>query len=80
MDAPSLPKPGRGLVFEGSTLLQTPEVLGRATTQASWSYVGGGKLCLGAQGYCLGAGGGDSPPACASMTSLILLERLLIYA
>lgn len=37
-------------------------------------------MCLGAQGYCLGAGGGDSPPACAGVTSLILLERLLIYA
>lgn len=37
-------------------------------------------MCLGPQGYCLAAGGGDSSPASASVTSLILLERLLIYA
>lgn len=79
MDATSLPKPGLGLAC-GHSIAPTPRPLGRAAAQAHCCHVGGGESCLGDQGYCLAAGGGDSCPACAGVTSLILLERLLIYA
>lgn len=79
VDASSHPKPGLGGEF-GDVAAPAPEPLGRAATQVLCSRVGRGKWCLGEQGYCLAAGGGDSSPACASGTSLIFLERLLIYA
>lgn len=45
-------------------------------TAATQEHCSHGGSCLGEQGCCSAAGGGDSCPACASVTSLISLERL----